>query len=318
MLANGGLPRPAPTIEDARLLYVKERIKGDINATTKTARLNRIMGHLSSASVAKARPLVSLTREDARNVRDYLLRDLAMNPATARRYLNDIRAVINLGITENGLKSAVVNPFLDLPIRVETAASTERDIIPDDLLSPIRARIKAHAGADLWQIWRIVENTGCRLGEVTGLLASDLHLTGSLPHFSLVPHPHRRLKTAGSIRLVPLIGEALDAAQEGLDAAEGSSFLFPRYGRVRGSDAASAILMKHTREVTDNPKVVVHSLRRRMGDKMTLAGVHEFDRNLVLGRLRGSMSERYGSAQVRLEAATRSVKAALGEKEEAE
>jgi integrase len=207
---------------------------------------------------------VSLTREDARNVRDYLLRDLDMNPATARRYLNDIRAVINLGITENDLKSVVVNPFLDLPIRVETSANKERDIIPDDLLSPIRARIEAHAGAGLWQIWRIVENTGCRLGEVTGLLTSDLRLTGSRPHFSLAPHPHRRLKTAGSTRLVPLVGEALDAAQEALHAAGGSSFLFPRYGRVRGSDAASAILMKHIREVTDNPKVVVHSLRHRV------------------------------------------------------
>lgn len=310
ILSNGGLPRPAPTVEDARLLYEKERTKGDINEIAKTARLNHVMAHLSSASIEKGRTLASLTREDARNVRDYLLRDLNMNPATVRRYLNDVRAVIGLGITELGVRD-MVNPFLNLPIRLDIAAVAERSPIPDTLLPTIRARIEAHAGADLWQIWRIVENTGCRLGEVTGLLTSDLRLTGSLPHFSLVPHPHRRLKTAGSVRLVPLVGEALDAAQEALGAAGDSAFLFPRYGRVRGSDAASAILMKHVREVTDDPKVVVHSLRHRMEDKMTLAGVHEFDRNLVLGHLRGSMSERYGSAQVRLEVATRAVKAAL-------
>jgi integrase len=183
--------------------------------------------------------LASLTRGDARNVRDYLLRDLAMNPATARRYINDIRAVLNLGITELDLQDTA-NPFHNLPIRLETTAVAERSPIPDDLLSPIRARIEAHAGADLWQIWRIVEGTGCRLGEVTGLMVSDLRLDAPVPHINLIPHPHRRLKTAGSVRLVPLVGEALEAAQAVLDAAGGSPFLFPRYGRVRGADAASA------------------------------------------------------------------------------
>jgi integrase len=310
------LSRPAPTIEDAKRLYVQERITGDFNEKTKLARIDRMMEHLAGASITNTRTLESLTREDARNVRDHLLRDLGIKATTVRRYLNDIRAVINLGLTELGLKDAP-NPFLNLTIRNETSAVNDRDTIPDDLLPLLRDRIKAHAGVDLWQIWRIIEHTGCRLGEVTGLMTSDLHLEGSFPHISLVPHPHRRLKNAGSARLVPLIGEALEAAQEALDAADGASILFARYGRLRGSDTASASLMKHVRTITKNSKIVVHSLRHRIEDKLTLADVSEFDRNLVLGHAKGSMSERYGSAQARLEVATRSLKAALGVAEQA-
>lgn len=311
MLVNGGrLSSPAATLEDAKRLYVEERIDGDPNEKTKLARMERMVAHLSGASIPMSRTLGSLTRGDARNVKDHLLRDLGIKPSTVRRYLNDIRAVINLGLTEFEIRDTP-NPFINLMIRNEATAVDERDSIPDKLLTSIRERIQNHAGADVWQLWRMVENTGCRLGEVTGLLASDLHLDGPFPHIALVPHPHRRLKNAGSARMVPLIGEALTAASDALEATNGSPFLFPRYGRVRGSDAASAILMKHVRAVTDNPKIVVHSLRHRMEDKLTLAGVNEFDRNLVLGHSHGGMSERYGSAQVRLEVATRSLKAAL-------
>lgn len=316
ILSSGGkLSRPAPTIEDARKLYLKERVVGDINETAKTARVNRNMEHLSLAGVGKDRAITSLTREDARNVRDYLVRDLGMKAATVRRYMNDVRAVINLGMTEFGLRDTMANPFQNLPIRgaevSTTAASDERKPIPEAMIGPLRQRIEDRAGEDLWRIWRIVEGTGCRLGEVAGLLLPDVVLDAVIPHINLVPHPHRRLKTAGSVRRVPLIGDAQQAAQEAVEAAGKGPALFSRYGRLRGADAASAVLMKHVRAITDDPKIVVHSLRHRMEDRLTLAGVSEFDRNLILGHSSGGMSERYGGPDARLEVAERGLKAAL-------
>lgn len=121
ILSSGGsLSRPAPTIEDARNLYIRERVDGDINETAKAARLNRALKHLSDAGVGKGRALTSLTREDARNVRDYLVRDLNMKAETVRRCLNDVRALINLGMTEFGLRDTMANPFQNLPIRGQT------------------------------------------------------------------------------------------------------------------------------------------------------------------------------------------------------
>src|SRR5690606_29176126 len=101
------------------------------------------------------------------------------------------------------------NPFLNLLVRGDGAAIEERKPFPETILQKVRQRLESHAGDDLWQIWRLVQNTGCRLGEITGLLVADLNLDAGLPHIKLVPHPHRRLKNAGSARRVPLIGEAL-------------------------------------------------------------------------------------------------------------
>ncbi len=312
LVANKGrISRPSPTLADAKRLYLQERIKGDINENQKTLRLERVMGYLAHA-IETDRPLDRLTREDAREVRDHMIRDLDMNPSTVRRYVNDIRAMIGFGITEFGLRDAL-NPFQRLEIRVQTVAREERSPIPAKTLKAIRARLEAHAGADLWQIWRMLEGTGCRLGEVTGLLVSDVRLGAPVPYLDLVHHAHRRLKTAGSVRRVPLIGEALDAAREAVEAAGDSTVLFPRYGKVRGADVASASLMKHIRAVTEDDKIVVHSLRHTMKDRMIRARVSDGDQDLVLGHSRGGMGERYGGPDARLEVAAGAVKAALNQ-----
>ncbi len=51
-----------------------------------------ILAHAVEAS----RPLDKLTREDAREVRDHMLRDLGMKPGTVKRYIADIRSMVNL------------------------------------------------------------------------------------------------------------------------------------------------------------------------------------------------------------------------------
>lgn len=308
ILTSGGrLSRPAPTLADAKRLYVQEKIKGDINETAKESRIERVMTHLAHAIEAD-RPLHKLTREDAREVRDHMIRDLEMNPSTVKRYMNDIRALIVFGITEFGLRDAL-NPFLRLPIKMDTVARDERSPIPDKLLKAINNRISGHAGTDLWQIWRMIEGTGCRLGEVSGLLVSDVMLDAPIPYIDIISHPHRRLKTASSVRRVPLVGAALEAATEAADAAGKGRFLFPRYGKVRGADAASASLMKHIRKLTDNPKIVVHSLRHTMEDRLIRARVSSYDRNMVLGHLNPGEGDRYGGPDARLEVALAAVKA---------
>lgn len=152
------------------------------------------------------------------------------------------------------------------------------------------------------------------MGEVTGLLIADLSLDGDIPHFTITSHPHRRIKAGSSVRRVPLLGEALEAAKEALKAAGKSAFLFPAYGKVRGADAASQALMKHIRTVTDDAKLGNHSLRHTMEDRMALAGVNKYDAALVVGHALPGMSARYGGTDARLQVAQRALKAALGGK----
>ena len=290
-----------PTLAGAKQLYLQERIIGDINERHKIARLERVMTHLH-AIIKPDCPLSQITRKDAREVRDRMLTALNMTPITVKRYLCDVSAMVNLGLREFDIRESI-NPFLNLPIKIDTVAREERDPLPVEVLTAMQERLSTHAAPDIRNIWQMVEGTGCRLGEVTGLLRSDVHIDGDIPYIDLVFHAHRRLKTNGSIRRVPLVGSALKATQNALRDSTDSVFLFPRYGRVRGADSASATLMKHLRAISDNPKHTIHSLRHSMEDKLTRAGVSEFDRNLILGHSSGGMSERYGGTEVRLEIA---------------
>lgn len=88
--------------------------------------------------------------------------------------------------------------------------------------------------------------------------------------------------------------------------------LFPRYGRPRGGDAASAALMKPLRAVTADPRHTVHSLRHNMADRLDRAKVSTLDRNLILGHALGGVGERvYGGTTAQLEATTEALGKAL-------
>ena len=60
-------------------------------------------------------------------------------------------------------------------------------------------------------------------------LAEDIKLDEDVPFVDLKPHPWRTLKTSGSKRHVPLIGEALWAVKQAMVSMENSPYLFPRY-----------------------------------------------------------------------------------------
>ena len=57
---------------------------------------------------------------------------------------------------------------------------------------------------DIRWLVAIIFDTGMRLSEAAGLMLSDLQLDEEIPYIHLIPHPHRRLKTASSERKIPL------------------------------------------------------------------------------------------------------------------
>jgi integrase len=304
-LRNGTVgPKPEPTFEDAKRLYLKDRVSGESNEAARRSRVERVHGFVTKA-IGENVALRNIGRAGAREVRDHMLSDLRLTPATAKRYVNDIRAIVSLGIREYELD--VVNPFANLEIKLDTIARHERKPFTEVQVREVQEQLNKHASDDLKLIFRMLSGTGCRLAEITGLLVTDVYLEDKHPYVNLVFHPHRRLKTNASIRRVPLIGDALAAAKASVKAAGKSATLFPSYGRERGGDNASAALMRHVREVTTDAKVTVHSARHLMEDRMIRAGVDEYDRNLVLGHTRRGQGDRYGSDEARLEATTRAL-----------
>lgn len=326
-LRQGGevTEKPTPTLEDAKRLYLQEKVKGHADEKRGRQRVDRAVGHVLKALDVKAAKDVVLSavdRNQARDVRDYLSRDLHMAPATVRRTLNDIRAIFRFGLIEFGLADGSpfdritgMGPVSSGSVSSPAASIRERDPFPEKLVPVIAERLKERSRVpDLAHIWALLAGTGCRLAEVTGLPVSDVHLDAAIPYLDIAPRANRRLKNAGSARWVPLVGEALVAAKAAVKAAKGREFLFPSYATGRGNTSASAALMKHVRTLKAGPKVVVHSLRHTMEDRLIKARVPKDVRDMVLGHSSGSMGERYGGQEARLKVAYGALKAALSKK----
>ncbi|TMV05515.1 integrase [Ruegeria sediminis] len=310
---------PALTLEDAREVYVKEKLGGGVGPEHRSTivRLERVMRLAAEAGLPASTALSDLTREHARKVRDHMLSREKLGgqgrvaPASVKRELGLLRTVVSYGSRELGLLD-LVNPFDRLPIEGLSAATGARvaarekvDPLPAKVASAMRSKLTG----DLHLIWRILAGTGCRLGEVTGLRVEDVVLDGPTPHVRIRWHEGRRLKTLSSIRSVPLLGDALEAAQAAVKAAEGSAYLFPRYARERGPDAASAALMKHLRGFTTDKRHKVHSLRHGMKDRMRKAGVDKVSQDIVLGHAPTNIGETYGGEEGLLAVALRALQA---------
>lgn len=311
---------PQPTLTDALAFYLKERSHDDAPETVRRFEVTtkRIVGLVKDA-LGRDPVLIDLTRDDARKVRDYMLGRLTakgkpISPSSVARDLNGLNAIINFTAKEMPLPTTFQNPFSGLSVpktRGRAAASDSRHPLPEKVLKAARARIIGHAKRDLALIWRILEGTGCRLSEVTGLRVADVTVTGDLPNIRVTWHENRRLKTDASIRYVPLVGDALEAAKDALNMPRHGNQLFADYAGVRRGDNASAALMKHLRTATTDPKHVVHSLRHNMKDWLILAEVASIDQNLILGHAQGGVGDRvYGGEVVKLRTTTRAMQRA--------
>lgn len=323
ILQSGGKAKaPQATLRDAMAFYLEERDHTDAPEEKDRFKqqVERVVGLVTEA-LGKDPVLVKLTRDEARSARDFMLQRLKANgkpisPSSVARDLNTLNAVINHAAEELPLPATFKNPFSGLRIQGAKGrrdAGEERDPLPEDVLQKARERITTRCTAELALVWRLLEGTGCRLAEVTGLRVEDVDVVGEFPSIRVAWHEQRRLKTAASRRHVPLVGDALEAAKEALKTTRKGNLVFPSYCRPRGSDAASAALMSHLRAVTDNPKHVVHSLRHNMKDRLRIAEVSSTEQNLILGHeLNGVGDQVYGGEPAKLRVTTRAMLKAFG------
>ena len=140
----------------------------------------------------------------------------------------------------------------------------------------------------------LISDTGLRLSEALGLSCDDVCLDTPHPYVVIEPKPWRRLKTADSERLVPLVGEALWAAQRAIDASA-TGYLFASYcdGQNTKANSASAALNKWLK-VHVSRDVVVHSLRHAMRDRLRTVECPTDIIDQIGGWSRKGVGESYG------------------------
>lgn len=166
---------PVATLGDARKLYLKEHVRADDPATDQrvVGFTNRVVD-AAIAVIGRDPELPSITREDARKVRDEMLDRVKVtgkgigervSASTVGRELAILTAVVNYGIREFDFPGGVTNHFHRLPVAKEakgtgTKASDERDPFPPEILAAVRKQVMFSCGKSLQLIWRILEGTG--------------------------------------------------------------------------------------------------------------------------------------------------------------
>jgi integrase len=208
-------------------------------------------------------PIAELHANQGSQFRDHLT-SKGLTTASVKRVFASVKAVVNLGITEFGLEVQNVFASVYLP---DGRPSKPRMPIPDAGVSSIQIKCMKIDDEMRWLI-ALLSDTGMRLSEACGLTREDIIVSGELPHLLVRPREWRRLKTATSERVIPLVGSALWAAGRAYECSD-NVFLFPKYCSYDGvkANSASGALNKWLKGKVP-AGCVIHSFRHSFRDRL--------------------------------------------------
>ncbi len=246
------------TFADALELYVrlKGAGRGKVFARTAERNANYLTECVGETSLSDIKPT------DAGKFRDHLIAK-GLSSSSIKRVMTSVKAIYNMGAKELGVTNP--NPFTGIFIP-DNGTTIERLPVPLDVIRTIQDECFEIDDDNRWLI-AMIADTGMRLSEAVGLLVDDIKLDATIPHITLQKHPWRPLKTASSLRDIPLIGSALRAAERILD--QGYRFAFPRYcSELKcNANSASAALNKWLKQRLPEG-CVIHSFRHSLRDRL--------------------------------------------------
>lgn len=234
------------------------------------------------------------TRDDAKAFRDHLLA-IGNKTDTVRRRLKTIQAIFERAIVEamprHGQRD---NVWEKLTIQDEGKDAEKRGSLSSDDEARLRSLCRA-ADNELRHMLTLQLDLGTRISEPAGLRLTDIVLDHETPHVVFHKTKERDLKTANSVRKVPLVGDALWAARRVVKlASPGQAFAFPRYCSEAGvkGDSASAAANKWMKE--NGVHFTTHSLRHSLETRMRAVGVPIDVQRFICGWARNEMAHNYG------------------------
>ncbi|MEM8936659.1 MAG: DUF6538 domain-containing protein [Pseudomonadota bacterium] len=132
---------------------------------------------------------------------------------TIRRRINALHAILARYYRDHELEKK--NPFSNT--RISGGTSSKADRLPFHT-SHLKRIDRYFSGSDrlkaeTTEIITLLKLTGARPLEIGGLDAADVLLDHEVPHIWIRGNRHRRIKTKGSERRIPLVDAALEAAR---------------------------------------------------------------------------------------------------------
>ena len=252
-----------PDLMQALQLYLD--LKGKNRPRSFEAAATRTCNYL--IGIAGNKPLGDYTRVDALKFREWLI-DRGLTGSSVTRNFSYLKAVFNFAVSEYALD--VTNPFVGV-YHDRQAGVIKRQPIPREYIKQVQTHCRQIDDDMRWLI-ALLSDTGLRLAEGAGLLKSDLHLDCEVPFVRIQKHPWRGLKTRSSERDVPLVGQALWAAERVVQAPSDSVFAFARYNQAdtTAANSASAALNKWLKQYVP-VGCTMHSFRHSMRDRLRAA-----------------------------------------------
>ena len=286
VLIEGRPVAPAITVSAAKDLYIADRFGGREDKATRQAvkQFIEMVGDLELAQINRRTVIKWL--QDLVNKRDQA-------EGTVRRRLTSLKAIYN-HIRKNYDLTAD-NPFANQ--EMPTARKGKRPPVPFhkrhfDLID--RHLTTPSVNPDIRRILTLLRYTGCRPMEIGGLSKSEVYLNLEIPAIRVRWTANRRLKTRSAERLLPLVGPALDAAQEALKAAQGEHLFGERF---LNTNRLSQALVKelHKAGIPKSPnRLIPYSFRHSMKEALRMAEVLEETQDALMGHARKGMGAHYG------------------------
>ena len=239
-------------------------------------------------------PITSYTRKEANLFRDYLLQQRKVTPASAKRIISSVRAIVTFTAREFDLPP--ITAFSGIHFKEPNKGAISRKPIPLDSLKRIQQECLEISDQPRLLL-ALLSDTGMRLSEALGLHFSDFQVNAEFPHLLVRPHPWRRLKTEESERVVPLVGVSIFAAERLCACAPGASgVVFERYcdGNEVKTNSASAALNKWLKPRVPE-QCVVHSFRHSFRDRLRAVSCPTDVVDELGGWSRQTVGQRYGA-----------------------
>ncbi|MBB5051887.1 MULTISPECIES: tyrosine-type recombinase/integrase [Afipia] len=286
----GAEPLPKVKVSGAFKVYCEEIVADELTGKSPAQRERwknvKKRAINSFINVVGDKPMVDITRDDGRTFYKFWLAKLVNKNAKDRRSASMCnRMVGNLRVLYDSYFKHLgefdrQNPFASFWFAdkfKKTRPPFSVDWIKTKVLKPgALARMNPEGRAI---VLTLVE-TGARPSEICNLTEPFIKLDDPVPHIliepRLDPDDPREIKTATSIRAVPLVGAALAAMKK-----------FPKgFARYKDKESSmSAALNKFFREneLFPTPKHKIYSFRHSFEDRLKNAGVDDELRRLLMG-----------------------------------
>ena len=165
-----------PTLREAAASYIE--MKGKAEDRKFTNPTNLVINAIVQQSGDKV--ISAYVRSDAVRFRDGLVRR-GISQATIKRNLAIIRSIWNFAAREHGVDKP--NPFANMNYGNSSGPVT-RLPIPMSSIRKVQQQC-VDIDDDIRWLIAIISDSGMRLSEAAGLIASDIHLLAAIPHVSV-------------------------------------------------------------------------------------------------------------------------------------